>query len=100
MEAKTASHTTSGFRPGPRSRASNVVAVNAVGRPRPKGGGAVPFAAVFWRLSWLRSLLLLTQPLAWFLVIYFVSPVLFLVKAFWTTDPFTTQVVQASNTSN
>jgi len=76
------------------------VAVKAVGRPRPKGGGAVPFAAVFWRLPWLRSLLLLTPPLAWFVVIYFASLVLLLVTAFWTTDPFTTQIVQVWNTTN
>src|SRR3989440_6411353 len=100
MEVKTASHATSGFRPGPRSRASTVVAVKAVGRPRPKRGGAVPFAAVFWRLPWLRSLLLLTPPLAWFVVIYFASLVLLLVTAFWTPDPFTTQVVQVWNTTN
>src|SRR2546430_3012430 len=91
---------TSGFRPGPRPRASSVVALDAVGRPRPKRGGAVPFAAVFWRLPWLRSLVLLTPPLAWFVVIYFASLVLLLVTAFWTTDPFTTQIVQVWNTSN
>ena len=61
---------------------------------------AVPFAALFWRLPWLRSLLLLTPPLAWFVVIYFASLVLLLVTAFWTTDPFTTQVVQVWNTTN
>ena len=76
------------------------MALEAVGRPRPKGGGAVPFAAVFWRLPWLRSVLLLTPPLAWFVVIYFASLVLLLVTAFWTTDPFTTQIVQVWNTTN
>src|SRR5256885_12943368 len=91
---------TSGFRPGPRSRARSQLAVETVRRPRPKRGGAVPFAAVFWRLPWLRSLLLLTPPLAWFVVIYFASLVLLLVTAFWTTDPFTTQIVQVCNTTN
>src|SRR5438067_10896296 len=91
---------TSGFRPGPRSRAKSHLATETVRRPRPKGGGAVPFATLFWRLPWLRSLLLLTPPLAWFVVIYFASLILLLITAFWTTDPFTTQIVQVWTTSN
>src|SRR2546430_11252692 len=91
---------TSGFRPGPRSRAKSHLAIETVRRPRPKGGGAVPFSALFWRLPWLRSLLLLTPPLAWFVVIYFASLALLMITAFWTTDPFTTQLVQVWNTSN
>src|SRR5438132_5108470 len=91
---------TSGYRPGPRSRAKSHLATQTVRRPRPKGGGAVPFAASFWRLPWLRSLLLLTPPLAWFVVIYFASLALLMITAFLTTDPFTTQVVQVWNTSN
>jgi len=55
---------------------------------------------LFWRLPWLRSLLLLTPPLAWFVVIYFASLILLLITAFWTTDPFTTQIVQVWTTSN
>ena len=76
------------------------MATETVRRPRPKGGGAVPFATLFWRLPWLRSLLLLTPPLAWFVVIYFASLILLLITAFWTTDPFTTQIVQVWTTSN
>ncbi|TMG21023.1 MAG: ABC transporter permease [Chloroflexi bacterium] len=91
---------TSGYRPGPRSRAKSHLATETVRRPRPKGGGAVPFATLFWRLPWLRSLLLLTPPLAWFVVIYFASLILLLITAFWTTDPFTTQIVQVWTTSN
>jgi putative spermidine/putrescine transport system permease protein len=76
------------------------LAVEAAGRPRPKGGGAVPFSAFFWRVPWLRPLLLLTPPLAWFVLVYFASLVLLLITAFWTTDPFTTQIVQVWNTDN
>jgi putative spermidine/putrescine transport system permease protein len=72
----------------------------AAGRPRPKGGGAVPFRALMWRFSWLRPLLLLTPPMAWFVLIYFASLVLLLITAFWSIDPFTTQIVQVWNTSN
>jgi len=76
------------------------LAVEAARRPRPKGGGAVPFSAFFWRVPWLRPLLLLTPPLAWFVLVYFASLVLLLITAFWTTDPFTTQIVQFWNTDN
>ena len=72
----------------------------AAGRPRPKGGGAVPFQAFLWRFSWLRPLLLLTPPLAWFVLVYFASLVLLLITAFWSIDPFTTQIVQEWNTNN
>ena len=76
------------------------MSVATAGRPRPKGGGAVPFQSVLWRFSWLRPLLLLTPPLAWFVVIYFASLALLLITAFWTIDPFTTQIVQAWNLDN
>ena len=53
-----------------------------------------------WRLPWLRPALLLTPPLAWFVVIYFASLALLLITAFWTINPFTTQVVQQWNLDN
>jgi len=43
---------------------------------------------------------LLIPPLAWFVVIYLASLVLLLITAFWTTDPFTTELVQAWNLDN
>src|SRR3977135_3040607 len=73
---------------------------DAVGRPRPKGGGAVPFRGLFWRLPWLRPLLLLSPPLAWFVLVYLTSLVLLLITAFWTIDTFTTQIVQVWNLDN
>ena len=76
------------------------MAVETVRRPRPKKGGAVPFQAVFWRHAWLRPLLLLTPPMAWFVVIYLASLATLLITAFWTIDPFTTQIVQLWNTNN
>ena len=76
------------------------MAIEAVTRPRPKGGGAVPFTAFFWRFGWLRPLLLLTPPLLWFVVVYVASLVLLLITAFWTTNPFTTQIVEVWNTNN
>jgi putative spermidine/putrescine transport system permease protein len=76
------------------------VSVEAKGRPRPKGGGAVVFQSLFWRLPWLRSALLLAPPFVWFVAVYFASLALLLITAFWTTNPFTAQVVQIWNTDN
>jgi putative spermidine/putrescine transport system permease protein len=53
-----------------------------------------------WRFPWLRPLLLLTPPMAWFVLIYLASLVLLLITAFWSIDPFTTQIVQVWNTNN
>jgi putative spermidine/putrescine transport system permease protein len=76
------------------------VALEAARRPRPKGGGAVPFSEFFWRYAWLRPLLLLTPPMAWFIVVYLASLATLLVTAFWTIDPFTTRIVQVWSTLN
>jgi putative spermidine/putrescine transport system permease protein len=38
--------------------------------------------------------------MAWFVLIYLASLVLLMVTAFWTIDPFTTQIVQAWNLDN
>jgi putative spermidine/putrescine transport system permease protein len=53
-----------------------------------------------WRFPWLRPLLLLTPPMAWFVLVYLASLVLLLITAFWSIDPFTTQIVQVWNTRN
>ncbi len=72
----------------------------AAGRPRSKGGGAAPLQSLLWRLPWLRPVLLLTPPMAWFVLIYLASLVLLLVTAFWSIDPFTTQIVQVWSLDN
>jgi putative spermidine/putrescine transport system permease protein len=76
------------------------MSAETVRRPRPKGGGAVPFRSILWRFPWLRPLLLLTPPMAWFVLVYLASLVLLLITAFWSIDPFTTQIVQVWNTNN
>ena len=43
---------------------------------------------------------MLTPPLAWFVLVYLASLVLLLITAFWSIDPFTTQIVQIWNTNN
>jgi putative spermidine/putrescine transport system permease protein len=61
------------------------------GRPR-KGAARRLQIAVFKR-PWLRGSLLLSGPLAWMLLIYIAALVVLFLSAFWTTDPFTGQVV-------
>src|ERR1700722_2220900 len=67
----------------------------APGRPaagpllRPAGGPGARLPASRWARGWLRGVLTLTPPLAWFLVIYLASLVVMLVTAFWTVNPFT-----------
>src|SRR6478752_4003739 len=97
--AKTASRTRSGRRPGPPSSPDRAVSVEAAGRPR-KAGGAAPLQSLLWRRPWLRSLLLLTPPLGWFVVIYLASLVLLLVTAFWQINDFTTQIEEVWNLDN
>ncbi len=76
------------------------MSIETVQQPPPKPAGAIPFSGFLWRLPWLRPMLLLTPPLAWFVVIYFASLAVLLITAFWTINPFTTQVVQQWNLDN
>jgi putative spermidine/putrescine transport system permease protein len=55
---------------------------------------------VLWRRPWARATLLLTPPLAWFLLIYIASLAVLLITGFWTINPFTTTIVRTWNLSN
>src|SRR5690349_17996149 len=57
-------------------------------------------SAFLWRKPWARATLLLTPPLAWFLVIYVAALVVLLITAFWTTNSFTNELVHAWNLQN
>ena len=75
------------------------MSIEAAERPR-KAGGAAPLQGLLWRRPWLRSLLLLTPPLGWFVVIYFASLVLLLITAFWRINDFTTHIEEVWNLDN
>ncbi len=75
------------------------MAANAVLRPRAPTGWARAQALV-WRRPWLRASLLLTPPLAWFLVVYLASLALLLVTAFWRINSFTTAIERVWNLDN
>jgi putative spermidine/putrescine transport system permease protein len=57
-------------------------------------------SAALWRRPWARATLLLTPPLAWFLVIYLAALVMLLVTAFWETNSFTNNLEHIWNLSN
>ncbi len=57
-------------------------------------------SAALWRRPWARASLLLTPPLAWFLVIYIASLAVLLVTAFWQINPFTTNIERVWNLGN
>src|SRR5215471_9386464 len=62
--------------------------------------GTARVSAALWRRAWLRAVLTLGPPLAWFLVIYLASLAVMLVTAFWTVNPFTNALVHSWTLSN
>jgi putative spermidine/putrescine transport system permease protein len=56
-------------------------------------------AAVF-RRAWLRAVLLLGAPGAWFVLIYLLSLVILFISAFWSVDSFTGKLVHSWTLSN
>jgi putative spermidine/putrescine transport system permease protein len=66
----------------------------------PKGGAWSRIGVALWRRPWARATLLLTPPLAWFLVIYLAALVVLLITAFWQTNPFTTNLEHIWNLQN
>jgi putative spermidine/putrescine transport system permease protein len=56
--------------------------------------------AALWRRPWARATLLLTPPLAWFLVIYLAALVVLLITAFWQTNSFTNALEHVWNLQN
>jgi len=50
-------------------------------------------SATLFRRPWLRAVLLLSAPAAWFVLIYLAALVLLFVSALWTVEPFTGNLV-------
>jgi putative spermidine/putrescine transport system permease protein len=55
---------------------------------------------VLWRRPWARATLLLTPPLAWFLLLYVAALVVLLITAFWQINPFTTNIERTFSLDN
>src|SRR5919199_1859466 len=58
------------------------------------------FSAALFRRPWLRAVLLLGAPAAWFVLIYLLALVVLFISAFWRVDEFTGQLVHAWNLDN
>jgi len=57
-------------------------------------------SAALWRRPWARATLLLTPPLAWFVLIYLAALAVLLVTAFWQINPFTTNIERVWSLDN
>jgi putative spermidine/putrescine transport system permease protein len=71
-----------------------------ISREAGSGGRLTRLSAFLWRRPWARATLLLTPPLAWFLVIYLASLVMLLITAFWETNSFTNNLEHIWNLQN
>jgi len=79
------------------------VAVTTAARPKSETGREGMWsrvAAVLWRRPWARATLLLTPPLAWFVLLYLAALAVLLVTAFWQINPFTTNIEQVWSLAN
>ncbi len=65
-----------------------------------QGGAWSRVAAALWRRPWARATLLLTPPLAWFVLVYLAALVVLLITAFWQINPFTTNIERIWSLSN
>ena len=61
---------------------------------------AARLSSALWRRPWARATLLLTPPLAWFLLIYLAALVVLLITAFWQINPFTTNIERVWTLTN
>ncbi len=78
----------------------NIADQRAGSEARPKSGAWSRIGAALWRRPWARATLLLTPPLAWFLVIYLAALVVLLITAFWETNSFTNNLEHIWNLQN
>jgi putative spermidine/putrescine transport system permease protein len=67
---------------------------------RERGGVWPRVSTALWRRPWARATLLLTAPLAWFVLIYLAALVVLLITAFWQINPFTTNIERVWSLTN
>jgi putative spermidine/putrescine transport system permease protein len=72
--------------------------VEHAGEVRSSWGSRV--SGALWRRPWARATLLLTPPLAWFLLLYVAALVVLLITAFWQINPFTTNIERVFSFGN
>ncbi len=52
-----------------------------------RDGIGLRVSAALWRRPWARATILLTPPLAWFILAYLAALVVLLITAFWQINP-------------
>jgi putative spermidine/putrescine transport system permease protein len=57
-------------------------------------------SAALWRRPWARATILLTPPLAWFVLLYLAALAVLLITAFWQINPFTTNIERTWSLTN
>jgi putative spermidine/putrescine transport system permease protein len=65
-----------------------------------RDGIGLRVSAALWRRPWARATILLTPPLAWFILAYLAALVVLLITAFWQINPFTTNIVRVWSLGN
>src|SRR3984957_13884078 len=65
-----------------------------------RDGIGLRVSAALWRRPWARATILLTPPLAWFILAYLAALVVLLITAFWQINPFTTNIVRIWSVTN
>jgi len=75
-------------------------AVSAPGKQAQRNGMWARVSAALWRRPWARATILLTPPLAWFVLIYLASLAVLLITAFWQINPFTTNIERVWSLDN
>src|SRR5215472_14014558 len=77
-----------------------VTVAPAPAQERERGGVWSRVSAALWRRPWARATMLLTAPLAWFVLIYLAALVVLLITAFWQINPFTTNIERVWSLTN
>jgi putative spermidine/putrescine transport system permease protein len=77
-----------------------VTVAPAPAKEQERGGAWSRVSAALWRRPWARATLLLTPPLAWFLLIYVAALLVLLITAFWQINPFTTNIERVWSLTN
>jgi putative spermidine/putrescine transport system permease protein len=66
----------------------------------PAGAARIRVSAALFRRPWLRAVLLLSAPSAWFVCVYLAALAILFVSAFWRVDSFTGNLVHVWNVEN
>jgi putative spermidine/putrescine transport system permease protein len=76
------------------------VASSSIAAPRTGGAARSRVSAALFRRPWLRAVLLLSAPGAWFVLIYLAALVLLFASALWKVDPLSGKLIHSWTFAN